>query len=288
MSASVSYSSPNQFALSITDVTTGKSFSTTQTSSQAQRSSAEWIQEAPSSFFGVLPLANFGKINFSGASATVSGTTGPADNSWAGSTLYQIDMVTKKGSLKATTSALSDSGNPLTSSFSVTWKSSGAGGGGGGHRSANVPPSGSSETALLLAVARLPGAPPAFSATPAPAATVAPPAGVLLPTPPVWTLGIPTFGALAQDTADPDGPGAHQTDSPELSLPGKSALPPTDGLAPPQADQTPANLPGASPDLPWASDAGSADGFWLSAASPGLFDGGQEGFGDGDFVDTVG
>src|SRR5439155_20675032 len=87
----------------------------------------------------VLPLANFGTINFSGASATVGGTTGAADNSWSGSTLYQVDMVTRNGSLKAHTSALSDAGTPATSSFSVTWVSSGSGKGGGGHKSANTP-----------------------------------------------------------------------------------------------------------------------------------------------------
>src|SRR5262249_18823424 len=105
------------FIVSITNVTRSQSFSTTQAVSQAQRSSAEWIQEAPSSFPGVLPLSNFGTINFSGANATVGGATGPADNSWSGSTLYQIDMTTRTGALKATTSALTDSGTPSTSSF---------------------------------------------------------------------------------------------------------------------------------------------------------------------------
>src|SRR5205823_1453128 len=88
ISASVSYTSPNQFVLSITDATTKQSFSITKTSSQAKRSSAEWIQEAPSSIGGVLPLANFGTINFSGSQATISGTAGPADYSWSGATLY--------------------------------------------------------------------------------------------------------------------------------------------------------------------------------------------------------
>jgi hypothetical protein len=140
VSASVSYSGTNHFTLTITDVTTSGSFSTTQTSSTAQRSSAEWIQEAPSSIRGVLPLANFGTIDFSGASATVNGTTGPADNSWSNTNLYQIDMVTKTGALKATTSSLSDSGDPLTSNFSVTWNSSGSGGKGGGHKNTNNEP----------------------------------------------------------------------------------------------------------------------------------------------------
>jgi hypothetical protein len=141
MSASVTYTGASQFALSITNVTTGSSFVTTQTSSEAQLSSAEWIQEAPSSFAGVLPLANFGTINFSGANATVDGATGPADNSWSGTTLLQIDMVNHNGSLKASTSTLTDSGSPSTSAFSVTFVSSGQGGKGGGRKSPNLSPS---------------------------------------------------------------------------------------------------------------------------------------------------
>jgi hypothetical protein len=102
ISALVTLTSPNTFFLSITDSASGTS-TTTQTSSSAQQSSAEWVQEAPSSFLGVLPLANFGTINFSGANATIGGNTGPADNAWSSSTLYQINMVTSSGALKATT-----------------------------------------------------------------------------------------------------------------------------------------------------------------------------------------
>src|SRR5690349_9536401 len=83
ITASVTYAGPNSFVLTIADAspTSGKSwsFSTTQTASGVQRSSAEWVQEAPSSITGVLPLANFGAINFSASQATVNGTSGPAD-----------------------------------------------------------------------------------------------------------------------------------------------------------------------------------------------------------------
>src|SRR5262249_43602408 len=175
ISASVTAASATQFVVSLTDVTTGQSFSSTQTAPQAQRASAEWIQEAPSSFAGVLPLANFGTINFSGANATINGTTGPADNGWSGTGLYQINMINRNGSLKDTTSALSDSGSPPTSSFSVTWVSSGSGGKGGGHKSSNVPTPDSSATASLLsatlaALASSPqGKPAAFVASQPPA-----------------------------------------------------------------------------------------------------------------------
>ena len=277
ISASVTVVGSHQFKVSITDGS--QSFYVIQTVSRAQQSSAEWIQEAPSSITGVLPLANFGTINFSEANATVSGTTGPADNSWSGSALYQIDMVTNRGSLKATTSALSDSGSPLTSSFSVTWVSSGSGGkGGGGHKSSNVPLPDSSEIAPLLsaAVAGLAANPqgtaPAFVATPSPAVTMPSPALAALPTLPALSAVTATFGPFGRGTANPGGqladpanapfgldtvnPGedvADQANTPELPLPSDSPVPvtppaasPTDGLPISQTDQTSASLPGAS------------------------------------------
>ena len=54
----------------ITDVnpTTGAlDYTTQQTASNAKRSSAEWIVEAPSSSSGILPLANFGSVTFTSA-----------------------------------------------------------------------------------------------------------------------------------------------------------------------------------------------------------------------------
>src|SRR5262249_57366390 len=96
MSADVSYAA-SKFTLSITDVTSGKSFTTTQTAPSAQRSSAEWVMEAPSSFFGVLPLANFGKATFSGAHATINGTTGAIDAGQSGTQLNEINMVSRSG-----------------------------------------------------------------------------------------------------------------------------------------------------------------------------------------------
>jgi hypothetical protein len=248
ISAYVKNTGPGQFVLSITDVTTGSpAFSTTQTSSQAQQSSAEWIQEAPSSRRGILPLANFGTINFLGASATVNGTTGPADNSWSGSTLYQIDMVTKTGSPKATTSALSDSGS--TSSFSVTWVSSGSGSGGkgGGHKSSNVPsPSSLQPTApfsgvLVGVAARSQATPPALLASPFTTATATPPAVAAparLPALPALTS---TSSFLVSEPGNGDGQETGQATPPESPLPGDSAAPvdpgatlPTDGLPTPQ------------------------------------------------------
>ncbi len=129
ISASVQYmvAGPHagQFYLSIDDTShPNDSFSTYETSSQtqsplAQRSSAEWIVEAPSSFFGVLPLANFGTVTFSGAQATINGTTGAIDNTaWQNTS---IDMVTNFGTLIDQTLGLTDTTtSPIASSFSVT------------------------------------------------------------------------------------------------------------------------------------------------------------------------
>jgi hypothetical protein len=125
ITASVTYN--GDYLLQITDNTTHQSFSTTQ-SATAQRSSAEWIMEAPSSFSGILPLANFGTASFSGAQATINGTAGAIDDaSWQNTS---IDMVKRSGSVIAHTLSLTDTGN--TSSFSVSFTGSG-GGGGHGH-----------------------------------------------------------------------------------------------------------------------------------------------------------
>ena len=115
------------FTVTITDVTTGKSYTTTGTVNNAARSSAEHIAEAPSSYRGVLPLANFGTVNYgmdnthvtATCYATVSGVNGPLGS--FGSAVQQITMVTSKGVTKASPSALSTDG----SSFSVSWASAG-------------------------------------------------------------------------------------------------------------------------------------------------------------------
>src|SRR5262249_50723510 len=146
---------------------------------------------------GVLPLANFGTISFSEAKATVGGATGPADNPWSNSTLYQTNMVTKSGALKATTSALSDSGNPATSSFSVTWVSSGSSGKGGGRKSSNAPPPRSGQpTALSAALAGL----AASTRGPSTSAATQPLPTALVIAPPTVTA-LQTGGVIAAPSA---------------------------------------------------------------------------------------
>jgi len=119
LSGEVKYSGSNKFTLTLTDVTTKTTFSTSQTLRSANRSSAEFIAEAPSSSSGVLPLADFGTVSFSAASATISGTTGPIDNkAWPAGNPISITMVGSSGTEAYPSSLLDSSG---TSAFSVSF-----------------------------------------------------------------------------------------------------------------------------------------------------------------------
>lgn len=112
LTASVTYTSSGSFTLAIKDSTQGWSYSTKQKSSRAQRGSAEWIAEAPSSSSGVLPLANFGTVNFSGCTANGSAITSNPN-------VDEIVMQTSSGTVKAQPSGISGG-----EAFSVTWKHS--------------------------------------------------------------------------------------------------------------------------------------------------------------------
>ena len=110
ISGSVTADAGGRFTLTITNTTTGQSFTTSQRLNRARLASAEAIAEAPSSSGGVLPLTNFGTVSFS--STTVNGQP-------IGSfSPDKIDMVSG-GITKASTSALSGG-----TSFSVAWKHS--------------------------------------------------------------------------------------------------------------------------------------------------------------------
>ena len=108
ISESVSFSGSRTYTLTISDSTEGWSKTTSASSSRGVRSSAEVIAEAPYSG-GVLPLADFGKVSFSGS--TVNGSTLSSFNP------VQINMATSSGTPEATTGSLSG-GN-----FSITWNS---------------------------------------------------------------------------------------------------------------------------------------------------------------------
>src|SRR5262249_48351858 len=120
-SASVSYAGGELFVLSITNLTKGVAYTVPPkyTKMKASRESAEWIVEAPSGG-GVLPLANFGTVSFSGCSATVNGVSGAIDNP-----AWQYDAITMASgsTVKAQPSTLKDSNvhGTTVSAFSAKW-----------------------------------------------------------------------------------------------------------------------------------------------------------------------
>ena len=119
ITGSVSYDATGKdFVLTIADTTESETFTKTLAVKNAARSSAEWIVEAPSSGYGILPLANFGTATFTDAYATVNGTTGPID-SWQS---YAINMASRS-TTEASTSALTDSATAtgMASGFTVTY-----------------------------------------------------------------------------------------------------------------------------------------------------------------------
>ena len=73
--------------LTLTNVTSGRRFQRTLTVGSPDRSSAEWIGEAPSIALArpvLLPLSRFGRVTFSGVTATSGGRTAPiGDRAWA-------------------------------------------------------------------------------------------------------------------------------------------------------------------------------------------------------------
>jgi hypothetical protein len=78
--ASVTYLGSNQFRLILSDTTKNWTQTQTETLAGAARSSAEVIAEAPCCTVrgGILPLTNFGTVNFTGATAATTTNTGGA------------------------------------------------------------------------------------------------------------------------------------------------------------------------------------------------------------------
>src|SRR5580704_3336160 len=107
---SVTFNGGSSYTLVLQDITQGWKHTVSASLGGAANSSAEVIAEAPccTGSGGILPLADFGTVNFSNASANGSaiGNFSPT----------QINMVDNSGRLKDRTSALSGGG-----SFSDTW-----------------------------------------------------------------------------------------------------------------------------------------------------------------------
>jgi hypothetical protein len=108
LTASVVVSAARTFTLTLVNHTAGWTFSTQQRSRKAQLASAEAIVEAPSlRGSGIVPLANFGQINYGGTTAN-----GQAISNF---NPEAVTMVTNSGVVKAQPSGLSGG------SFSVVW-----------------------------------------------------------------------------------------------------------------------------------------------------------------------
>lgn len=109
LTASVTAGARGRFQLTLTDATQGWSQTVTKKRRSARRVSAEVIAEAPASRKTVLPLADFGTIEFSGASV---------DGSTLTSSTPGIERVTMSsgGTVKASPSSVSGG------AFSIAWK----------------------------------------------------------------------------------------------------------------------------------------------------------------------
>jgi hypothetical protein len=108
MKASVVEDAPGTWTITIDDMTSGQVVSGS-VAYNGPHTSAEWIEEAPSSATGQqLTLANFGTAQFTNLAATASSPTSAA--------LFPVDMVDAHNNVIASPSAISNS------SFSVTYE----------------------------------------------------------------------------------------------------------------------------------------------------------------------
>jgi len=111
MSASVVANGGGAFTLTLSDQTRGWTQTTDQTSATAQLGSAEIIAEAPSDTNGVLPLSNFGTVNFT----NVAVDTAPlGDANAAGLTMVSAGGVTEATRRRSPTATPSPSPGTAT------------------------------------------------------------------------------------------------------------------------------------------------------------------------------
>jgi hypothetical protein len=111
LTATVATNGSGGFTLTITDSTQGWTNTTNARLKSAKLASAEVIAEAPSSSGGVLPLANFGTVSFTGAKANGSTLT---------SSTPHIDPIT----MQSGSTVKAQPGGISSGAFSVAWKHS--------------------------------------------------------------------------------------------------------------------------------------------------------------------
>jgi hypothetical protein len=125
INVTVQYFQNDTMVASVSDLNTTQSFSSPfENASGYDRTSAEWITEAPASGSRILPLANFG-VSYYGQYYTTVGNTNYATVNGVygaiGSFAYtSITMVSHNGTPKAVPSALTSDGT----SFYVSYQSS--------------------------------------------------------------------------------------------------------------------------------------------------------------------
>lgn len=113
LSASLSEVSASQWTITITDLTNGQSYTNTVTYSSSN-SSAEWIEEDPSTSRNrLIPFDDFGEASFTSGLTTLSGSSVNV----ADSSALPITMVNNQDQPIATPSAIGSDG----ASFTVTW-----------------------------------------------------------------------------------------------------------------------------------------------------------------------
>ncbi len=300
ISASVTYSS-NVYTLTLTDKTSGKSSTITQKASGLSRSSAEWIVEAPSDFFGTLPLDNFGTVQFSAASAAISGKTGAIDTVTSGAGVEQINMINDQGPVTGdSTSGLNDSGS-TSSSFSVaatvasttpspspsptpnptppSGHHHGGGWGGGwgwwSPMTSAVVSSSLASTVAATAGTMTPGLANAMPVHVLPGTTTVALSATPVAAPALTSVVAQSSAALAGTTgvvSDANAGPAVQSSAPELlpppnesDAPGAKALPPAQPDPAPLGDDLPAGLQGSAIDWRKAADACFAQQRWQPA-----------------------
>jgi Peptidase A4 family len=119
------------YTLTLTNKRTKQTFTKTSTTVKADRSSAEWVSEAPWNG-GILPLANFGICNYGYQNTFISntcyykmnGVTGSIGGTADTNAINKIDMISESSTsdnsiTKASTGTISDDGT----SFGITYVS---------------------------------------------------------------------------------------------------------------------------------------------------------------------
>jgi hypothetical protein len=143
ISAKVNVSGSN-VTVSLSDQTTGQSTTKTLQMDNPDTSSAEWIAEAPSACDGsgscqTLPLADFGTVQFTSATATANGHTGTiSDPNWSaqpvqlgGGGISEVSYGSGAGADGASPSSLSSDGSSFSVASQASSGSTGTSGGAG-------------------------------------------------------------------------------------------------------------------------------------------------------------